>query len=169
MKVNLNVIAFDDDSITNGDVERIDSNGFVPLADVADLVWRRPNERPKDEANHFADMDQEGEGNFKDRTLFALIEEDRDNNLSISIWNEFYDSINTDTSHRGALPFRIWQIYNEMVRFLKAGEIEKFVCAAGIVSHYIGDASQPLHTSKYHHGHPGNHSEIVFIVYTKQI
>ncbi|HXT85343.1 MAG TPA: hypothetical protein VN704_13630, partial [Verrucomicrobiae bacterium] len=79
--------------------------------------------------------------------------------MNIHIWNEFYESINTDTSHRGALPFRIWQIYNEMIRFLKAGDIEKFVCAAGIVSHYVGDASQPLHTSKYHHGHPGNQSE----------
>jgi len=74
MKLNLSRIAFDDDSITSGGIERFDSNGFVPLADVADLVWKKPNGRPKDEANHFADMDQEGEGNFEGRTLFDLIE-----------------------------------------------------------------------------------------------
>lgn len=57
MQANLSAIAFDDDSITRGDLERIDSQSFVPLADVADIVWRIT--RKKDEANHFSDMEQE--------------------------------------------------------------------------------------------------------------
>jgi hypothetical protein len=39
-----------------------------------------------------------------------------------------------------------------MIKLVKLGDIEKFVCAAGIISHYVGDASQPLHVSKYHYG-----------------
>jgi len=39
-----------------------------------------------------------------------------------------------------------------MIKLVKLGDIEKFVWAAGIISHYVGDASQPLHVSKYHYG-----------------
>jgi hypothetical protein len=39
-----------------------------------------------------------------------------------------------------------------MIKHVKLGDIEKFVCAAGIISYYVGDASQPLHVSKYHYG-----------------
>jgi hypothetical protein len=37
-----------------------------------------------------------------------------------------------------------------------AGEVEKFVCAAGVLSHYIGDACQPLHISYMFNGDPDN-------------
>jgi len=151
MQANLSAIAFNDDSISRGDLERIDSQSFVPLADVADIVWRIT--RKKDEANHFSDMDQEGKNSFESKTLFDLVDQDKDN-IDINIWNNFYDSLGIDPANRGSLPFRVWQIYNEMVKFVSSGDIEKFVCAAGIISHYVGDASQPLHVSKYHHGHP---------------
>jgi hypothetical protein len=39
-----------------------------------------------------------------------------------------------------------------MIKLVKLGDIEKFVRAAGIISHYVGDASQPLHVSKHHYG-----------------
>ena len=42
-------LAFDDDSIKQGNVERIDSSQFVPLADVADLIRR--STRHSDEFN----------------------------------------------------------------------------------------------------------------------
>src|SRR5262249_36956151 len=29
-----------------------------------------------------------------------------------------------------------------------------YVCAAGVLAHYVGDACQPLHVSMFHHGHP---------------
>ena len=41
MQANLDRIAFDDASIEAGQLANIDASGFVPLADVADLV-RRP-------------------------------------------------------------------------------------------------------------------------------
>jgi len=54
------------------------------------------------------------------------------------------------------LPFRVWQIYDAMVGFLKAGQRDEFVCAAGVLAHYVGDACQPLHISFLHHGDPDN-------------
>jgi hypothetical protein len=52
------------------------------------------------------------------------------------------------------LPFRVWQIYQEKVKFLQAGDGTKFLCAAGIMAHYVRDACQPLHGSKQHHANP---------------
>jgi len=119
---------------------------FAPLADVADLVWR--NTRPLDESNHFADMDKVGKGDFKEKTLLDLCEDPA--NVSPDIWNAYYESIGED--RRGALPFRVWQFYDEMVKFANEGDLVSFVCAAGLVAHYVGDACQPLHISQYHHG-----------------
>jgi hypothetical protein len=148
MHNNLDAIAFNDDKIRKGQLRRIDAKQFVPLADVPDLVWRKS--RKKDEANHFAVMDEEGKGEFRRKTLLDMIAEDP-GNVSIQVWNKFYDSIGTNFK-RGALPFRVWQIYNEMVKFAHDDNTKKFVCSAGILAHYIGDACQPLHVSKLHHG-----------------
>jgi hypothetical protein len=147
MQANLDRVAFDDSAIEAGQLANIDAHGFVPLADVADLVWRRS--RHADAANHFADMDQEGDGDFAGATLLELCQDPK--NVDVRVWNSFYESLDENT--RGALPFRVWQIYDEMVGFVRAGEIDKYTCAAGVLAHYVGDASQPLHVSHLHHGH----------------
>jgi hypothetical protein len=55
---------------------------------------------------------------------------------------------------RGLLPFRAWQIFDAMVAFASKGNAAQFVCAAGVLTHYIGDACQPLHISYLHDGDP---------------
>jgi hypothetical protein len=154
MMGNLSLIAFDDEAIKAGELKRIDNNKFVPLADVPDLVWRAT--RKKDEANHFADMDEEGQDDFKNTTLLKLCEDT--SNLSLDVWNRFYDSIKVGFK-RGALPFRVWQLYTQMVKSVKAGQVAEFLCAAGVMAHYVGDACQPLHVSHLHHGRPGHPEE----------
>src|SRR6185503_2557605 len=109
--------------------------------------------------NHFADMDQERDSDGKtllDLTLDAgFIDPDK--------WDAFYSSVKDILSgdpisakHRGLLPFRVWQIFNDMVRFVKAGKVAEFVCAAGVLTHYVGDACQPLHISFLHDGDPAD-------------
>ena len=147
MLANLENIAFGDTSLTDREFKRIDKKQFVPLADVPDLAWGLWK---RDGPNHYADMDQEGEGKYKDKTLLKLTE--HPSNVRPKVWTEFYDSIRIDKTKRGALPFRIWQIYKEMVKSLGQKDVAKFVCAAGIVAHYIADACEPLHISQYHDG-----------------
>ena len=55
---------------------------------------------------------------------------------------------------RGLLPFRVWQIYDAMVSFVREGKVAEFVCAGGILSHYVGDSCQPLHISYMFNGDP---------------
>jgi hypothetical protein len=54
----------------------------------------------------------------------------------------------------GLLPFRVWQLYDAMVDFVKQGKRDEFMVAAGTLAHYVGDACQPLHISYLHHGDP---------------
>lgn len=151
---NLFSISFDDKAIEKGKLKRIDPSQFVPLADVPDIVWR--NSRKKDSGNHFADMDQEGKGQFEGKTLLELSKDPT--KVDVKTWNSFYDSLGIGAK-RGALPYRVWQIYNEMVTFVNQEDVARFVCAAGILAHYVADACQPLHASQFHDGRPDRPDE----------
>ena len=56
---------------------------------------------------------------------------------------------------KGCLPFRVWQIFAQMQELAAKGDATKFLCAAGIIAHYIGDACQPLHSSQHSDGLEG--------------
>src|SRR5262249_55862036 len=65
--------------------------------------------------------------------------------------NPFYES------ERGSVPFRVRQIFEEMVARVKSRDREGYLCAAGILAHYAGDACQPLHGT-IHFNDEGCHS-----------
>src|SRR5262249_28493907 len=87
------------------------------------------------------------------KTLRQLCLDDS-NNISVEFWQRFYDEAGHRMQNkRGLLPFRVWQFFNAMEDFARAGEADKFLCAAGLLSHYVGDACQPLHGSMYADGY----------------
>ena len=56
----------------------------------------------------------------------------------------------------GVLPWAVEDNFNALVQYLKENDLEHAAQLAGVISHYIGDASQPLHaTSDYDPS--GNH------------
>lgn len=123
---------------------------FVPLSDVPDLVWKSRSgayRRGREGANHFADMDQP---NSKKVTLLELCETAA--NIEPVEWVKYYKDVGS--KDKGALPFRIAQIYDEMTKSVRKGDADRFVCAAGILTHYVFDACMPLHISYMHHGDP---------------
>ena len=144
MNLNLENISFGDEDIK---IHSIDRN-YAPLADVPDLVWKNPR-GDGEHFNHYADMDILGNGTFEGKSLMDLSANEE--NVDLNIWANFYDSLHKHVNP-GTLPFRVWQIYNEMIKFLRDQDIPRFVCAAGILSHYVGDACQPLHSSQYFNG-----------------
>lgn len=153
LKANLDRIGIPDANLTRANMSDLKPDRFVPLADVPDDVWKKAgHSRPKDKPSHYADMDQPGAGEFAGKTLLDVCR--RESGLSLDTWRRFYESLDVKEQHRGILPFRVWQIFNEMVRYVKAGDVTKFICAAGILAHYIGDAAQPLHASSLHDGDP---------------
>jgi hypothetical protein len=77
-------------------------------------------------------------------------------NVSASEWKKYFDGF-ADAGvgpDPGALPFRVWQLWEIMVDALKNKDVLEFVAAGGVMAHYVGDASQPLHCSYLHHGQP---------------
>jgi hypothetical protein len=155
MLANQDRVAITDAGLLAKEETSLARDQFVPLADVPDLLWR--TFRKKDAANHFADIDQPSPKTsaFNGKTLLQLYTSDKQT-LNEQTWTEFYDALGiTGNDDRGALPFRVKQIYLDLVESAARGDTTRFVAAAGIVAHYVGDACQPLHASYLHHGEPG--------------
>ena len=122
---------------------------------MPDLVWKKtldqvPGGRDyarnagPEHPTHYADIDEPGANGqtLRDLTLADPA------NMDVTVWKEWYtNNGKADPRQQGLLPFRVWQFFDEMVRQLRAGDWAKFLCAAGIVSHFVGDACQPLHGS----------------------
>jgi hypothetical protein len=167
MRNNAPIITRDDATILQSDFKGMGQAAFVPMADVPDFFWKHGQQghsRPFEGPNHFADMDQPRPADGK--TLLDLCADPAW--IDPARWVQFYDSVQDLSTgqaitpeHRGLLPFRVWQIFDAMVAFATpaAGRISdeaiaKFVCAAGVLAHYVGDACQPLHISYLHDGDP---------------
>jgi hypothetical protein len=163
MEANLERISFELADINTKQMAGLSKRDFVPLADVPDMVWKvgpfkRGGMKAPEHANHFADMDRELDPPLPEGATLLGICKSEPQNVSVDVWRQYYDAVKTqfpdEEESRGLLPFRVWQIYDAMVSAVRAGEVETFVCAAGILSHYVGDSCQPLHISYMFNGDP---------------
>lgn len=155
LTANLDRIAVSDDDISKGQLpSAAHRDEFVALADVPDLVWR--NTRPKDAPSHFADMDEPGGSVADHSTLLELWDNGDPKWRAPQGWTDFYNDLPRppEDKHRGALPFRVAQLYDIMVNAVREKNVTLYVAAAGVLAHYVGDACQPLHVSRLHHGEP---------------
>lgn len=153
MKANQERIGFPNSELEKGSEFRVGRDGFVPLADVPDYVWIQRAGRESEPIQHFADIDiQDIDGGPS--MLQRCVDDPA--NISASKWKAYFDGFAERGvgPEEGALPFRVWQIWDAMVASLKSGDVLRFVAGAGVMAHYVGDASQPLHCSFMHHGVP---------------
>jgi hypothetical protein len=137
---------------------------FMPLADVPDLIWKNvpsrvaggrdtgPNQGPEHPC-HFADIDEPRPSDGK--TLREICIADPAN-VAVPVWQEYYSSLgHAASASRGLLPFRVWQFFDAMADAVRHRDVDAYLAAAGLVAHYVGDASQPLHGSFLSNGVPG--------------
>jgi len=163
-------------------------DAFVPLADVPDEIWKKlprgknAREGGRDTSggphgsngpehpNHYADIDAPLKNGKNWRTM--CLEDDA--NISVNAWQAFYEQMAKEADDagdtaaakqyrsslkQGLLPFRVWQIFKAMADALADGNLVEFLTAAGVLAHYVGDASQPLHGSVFADGDPSRTSE----------
>jgi hypothetical protein len=163
MTANLERISFEISDINKKKTSGLSKLDFVPLADVPDLVWKvgphkRGGQTSPEHANHFADMDRVLDPPLPEGATLLDICKDKPENVVVSVWQRYYDAVKEQhpdqEESRGLLPFRVWQIYDTMASAVQGGDVETFVCAAGILSHYVGDSCQPLHISYMFNGDP---------------
>jgi hypothetical protein len=155
------IISHSEAALLEGKFKGMGTADFVPLADVPDFYWKmkiakQGFAREFEGANHFADMDQERPDG---KTLLDLTKSDAW--IDSDKWQEFYSEIvdlesnkKIAVGRRGLLPFRVWQIFDAMSGYARDGKAGQFVCAGGVLAHYVGDACQPLHISYMHNGDP---------------
>jgi hypothetical protein len=163
MMANLERISYQAEDINKKRMLGLSKATFVPLADVPDMVWKvGPHKRggmnSPEHANHFADMDRVLDPKLPEGATLLEICNGKPGNVAVEVWRRYYDAVQkqfpNEHESRGLLPFRIWQIYDAMTSYARNGDVEQFVCAAGILSHYVGDSCQPLHISYMFNGDP---------------
>lgn len=154
MEANLERITYPDARLVPSTFPGLSKREFVPLADVPDYVWKSrggPAQRTTENPSHFADMDKPlPDAPNKGKTLLQLCADPK--NVTPVFWKNYYTRVH-DAS-KGTLPFRVRQIYEAMVAAAGARDVARFVAAAGILAHYVGDACQPLHISSLFNGDP---------------
>jgi hypothetical protein len=148
---------------------------FVPLADVADVIWKNlpskvtggrdtGSRSGPEHPVHYADIDEPRPSDQK--TLRQLSLADPDANVTVPFWRSFYDACgHAASSERGAIPFRCWQFYDAMVAALQADDLVGYAAAAGLRAHYVGDACPPLHGSMHADGLPDGRGKGVHSAY----
>jgi len=160
MKANTERIGFNDSALSSANFQI--TGGFFPLADVPDTVFKSGPvgiRRLKEGPNHFADVDMPlPDSPHKGKTLLQLCNEDS-SRVNPQFWMDYY--VRVGDRSKGLLPFRIQQLYQEMVLALKGTtpDVPRFVAAAGVMAHYVGDACQPLHASFMFDGDPDDLNE----------
>jgi hypothetical protein len=155
MKANQANIGFGNDSLGKGSEFRMGRGQFVPLADVPDYAWIAASQfvpsRNAEPGQHFADIDIPSIDGGP-----SMLEAGRDDpkNIDPAVWGDYFDGFAQAGCgpEEGALPFRVLQLWDIMVAALKKKDTKTFVAAGGVMAHYVGDASQPLHGSYLHHG-----------------
>jgi hypothetical protein len=128
-----------------------------------------PGNRGKDDnKNHFADLDMEYDGG---KTFLAMNLANPDRYLNPAAWVAYFAAMQPQydkwakllkpdappehrDAHWGALPFRVHQLFDIMVKAAKTRKPDLFLCAGGTLIHYVGDACQPLHASYLSQGDP---------------
>jgi hypothetical protein len=144
-------ISFDLQAIVAGDYRTPRGTAFYPLSDVPDRVWKQRTRgmvRPHEGPNHFADMDDPLDGG---PTLLDLFAQDPET-VAPATWIDFYVRKGMTPRNMGLLPFRVAQLYRTIVDALGDDDDDSALAAAGVMSHYVGDACQPLHASRFHDG-----------------
>lgn len=163
MTANTSRISYPESEFTKDVGKGLSKADFVPLADVPDYVWKSgadenfAGRRVKriEGPTHFADVDHA----LDDGT--TLLEQCLADPAKIDpqVWLAYYRAVGA--TDYGSLPFRVGQIFAAMVDALENNKKARFVAAAGILSHYVGDACQPLHCSHMHDGDPNGALTVV--------
>lgn len=161
MRRNRTRVSFEASVINEDTTTGLNASGFVPLANVPDVVWKKhrtasfpAGRKGAENPTHYADLDMDLNG----QDMFDRINSAAD--LTVQIFKDYYDGLNhNDNRQRGSLPFRVWQIYEAMVDAVRNRSRSRFVCAAGILSHYVADACQVLHGSFLSDGDPNRTQE----------
>jgi len=110
---------------------------LVRLSNVPDWEWKANPETRYTSSWHYLDIDK-----FDFRYPFKDFPRDKKE------LKKLYD----ERGEAGYLPWTIADYYGKLVKALREIDLESVVYYAGIVSHFIGDSTMPLHCTRNYNG-----------------
>lgn len=107
------------------------------ISTVPDRLWKSSATKADEGLTHWFEIDS-----YYKPTEFSQI---------ISFPSSYSDAVSKYTEERikvnGTAPWRIRQLYQLAFQAFKSGDTKSALQYVGVMSHYIGDLSQPLHVS----------------------
>ena len=127
------------------------ADGLRQLTTVPDRVWKTPATKPGEAPNHWFEADRYvSTSNISDILDFPSAFADASKKYG-----------KEEVVKNGTAPWRIRQFYKMAVDAFRAGDHKSALEYVGVMSHYVGDLSQPLHVSENYDGamtgNPGIH------------
>ncbi len=112
------------------------------MSTVPDRVWKSSATKPLEEENHWFQVDYYyAPENFSEVNTYPA-------SYPAAV-NQYSEATVTKN---GTAPWRIRQFYQLALNAFKKGNLEAGLAYAGVLTHYVGDLSQPLHASENYDG-----------------
>lgn len=125
----------------------VDSNRYELLTSLAKLPddWKGHKGRKDENPNHYANINLVHGG-----------QELKEIPLNPKRWLKFYEDLQATTGekNRGALPFRVRDVFLKMQSAVRGRKLNEAFAAAGVLAHYISDACNPAHVNRWGRGDP---------------
>lgn len=126
-----------------GSFWRTNKDTLTQLSTVPDRTWKAPSTKPREAGQHWFQIDP-----YLDTT--AHPEEILNFPKTYSAAVAKYSASTVDTN--GTAVWRTIQFYKLAIAAAKANDLTSVAKYAGILCHYVGDLSQPLHTTDNYDG-----------------
>jgi hypothetical protein len=110
---------------------------LIRLSNVPDWEWKENPDTRYTATWHYLDIDK-----FDFKYPFEDFPRDK------AELKKLYE----ERGEAGYLPWTIADYYVKLVRAFKKGDLESIIYYAGIVSHFIGDSTMPLHCTRNYNG-----------------
>lgn len=119
------------------------SDSMRQLSTVPDRVWKAPKTKSNEAPTHWFQAD----AYIRDLSQASqILQFPRSYAAACSQYTE------PVVVKNGTATFRIIQFYNLAVSYFKAGDVKSGLQMAGVMTHYVGDLSMPLHVSANYDG-----------------
>lgn len=116
------------------------ADALALLATTPDIQWKKKATYAQEAPMHFFQWD-----NYQSCSLSSTLDQ--------VVYSQVVQSLGASyVKTNGASVWRVDQIYVQLVQALKAGDWTKVVQMAGVMGHYIGDLSQPMHDTADYDG-----------------
>ena len=145
----INQAAVDGMSSAEKDFFAANLGSIVKFATTPDKSWKSGTTRAKESPLHFLDWDRYESSSLGERMPVSLAEAKKELGADVV------------TKNGGGI-WRVGQIYKELVGAMKKGDCPRVIQMAGVLGHYVGDMSNPMHFSSDYDGgsigRPGTHA-----------